>query len=167
MSRTDDLRELLGEIRKYDAVSHRLVAAVERLVSTDIESIGKSTTTAMAAAGLIENSYTAIETVLLRISQNFGNSLRTERWHSDLLQRMSTAVPDVRPAAISETTCASLDELMRFRHFKRYYFNLEFDWNRLDYLLGLLRRVTPIVVTELERFGQFVIELIQGIENDT
>lgn len=163
MSRLDDLRELSGEIRRHLTVSAELLAALRRVIAEDLPKIGRTTTTSLAVAGLVENYYTALETVLFRVAQNFGNNLDRERWHSDLLQRMTIAVPDVRPAVISRETFAMLDELMRFRHFKRYYFQLDFDWNRLDYLAGLLERVHPVVTSELETFDRFVGELIDTV----
>ncbi len=142
-----------------------MIAALRRLVSEDLPKIGRTTTTSLAIAGLIENYYTALETVLFRVAQNFGNNLDRERWHSDLLQRMTITVPDVRPAVITRETFAMLDELMRFRHFKRYYFQLDYDWNRLNYLMGLVERVEPKVGAELETFDRFVGELIMTIDS--
>ena len=49
-----------------------------------------------------------------------------------------------------------LSELLRFRHFKRYYFKLEYDWDRLDFLIAKLRQAHPLVVRDLERFGRFM-----------
>jgi hypothetical protein len=34
-------------------------------------------------AQILENTYTAVETALLRISQGFDNTLNPERWHAD------------------------------------------------------------------------------------
>jgi hypothetical protein len=164
MSRIDDLRELQGEIDRYRSVSEKLIDAVRRLMTVDLELVGRTTTTALAAAGLIENSYTAIETVLMRISQNFGNNLRPDRWHADLIRRMTTAVPDLRPQVLSDATASNLDELMRFRHFKRYYYNLEFDWKRLQYLIDLVQRLTPIVCNEFDVFSRFLSVLIRELE---
>lgn len=83
MSRPDDLRELSGEIRRHLDVSAELIAALRRIIANDVPRIGRTTTTSLAIAGLIENYYTALETVLVRISQNFGNNLDPERWRSD------------------------------------------------------------------------------------
>ena len=105
----------------------------------------------LAAAGLIENYYTAVETVLYRIAQVFGNNLDPQRWHSDLLRRMCVSIPDVRPRVLSEITYSRLDELMRFRHFKRYSFHLEFDWQRLELLLVVARGLAPLPVFKSEK----------------
>jgi len=75
----------------------------------------------IVVAHILENSYTAIETALLRISQGFGNSLSPERWHANLLDKMLLEKRGVRPRVLSEESHRLLTELMRFRHFKRYY----------------------------------------------
>ena len=40
----------------------------------------------VVVAQILDNAYTAVETVLLRISQGFENSLHRGRWRSDLLE---------------------------------------------------------------------------------
>jgi signal transduction histidine kinase len=164
MSRLEDLRELSGELRRYSAVSEGLLDALSTLVEHDIPNMGKGTTTALAAAGLLENFYTATETVLFRIAQNFGNNLDPERWHSDLLRRMLVDIPSVRPAVLSDQSYAMLEELMRFRHFKRYYFQLEFDWHRLEYLMELIPRLEPLLREELRQFEGYVSAVIAELE---
>lgn len=160
MSRTDDLKELIGEIHRHHETSRKMLDAVHHLIARDLPRIGRTTTTSVAAAGLLENYYTAVETVFVRVSQSFGNSLDRERWHSDLLHRMTLTVPDVRPAVVSAETCSMLDELMRFRHFKRYYFQLDYDWNRLDYLIGLVERLAPRLGEDLTVFARYLSDLI-------
>ena len=167
MSRTEDLQELRGEIQQYREVSARLLDALRHLQEHDLERIGKTTTTAVAAAGLIENSYTAVETVLFRIAQNFGNNLDASRWHTDLLRRMTVSVPELRPAVIADSTFSKLDELMRFRHFKRYYFNLDYDWSRLEYLMNLVHEVIPKFAAELTEFERFLTDVIASLSDQT
>jgi len=163
MSRIENLQELRGEIARYRDVSSRLLEALRQVENHDIERIGKTTTTAVAVAGLIENSYTAVETVLFRIAQNFGNNLDASRWHTDLLRRMTIPVPNVRPAVVGEATYAKLDELMRFRHFKRYYFNLDYDWSRLEYLMSVVHTTIPTITAELSEFDRFLTELVASL----
>ena len=82
---------------------------------------------------MLENYYTCLETIFLRISQSFENHLESARWHNDLLQKMTLETEGVRTAAVSDEAFPPLFELLKFRHFKRYYFELEYDWDRLDY----------------------------------
>ena len=55
------------------------------------------------------------------------------------------------------------DELMRFRHFRRYYFHFDYDWDRLEYLIALVRRVAPEIAREFDRFRGYVSELVDRI----
>jgi hypothetical protein len=48
---------------------------------------------------------------------------------------------------------------MRFRHFKRYYFEMEFDWDKLDFLQKKYRDLNPIINRDLKRFLHFLNQL--------
>jgi hypothetical protein len=115
----------------------------------------------IVVAQILENTYTAIETALLRISQGFDNSLSHERWHADLLDKMLLEKKGVRPRVLSDESHRLLTELMRFRHFKRYYLELDYDWEKLRFLLSVLRRCLPLVRAELSAFRA---EVMRGLE---
>jgi hypothetical protein len=68
-------------------------------------------------------------------------------------------VAGVRPRLLSDETYGALDELRRFRHFKRYYYRIEYDWDKLDFLAGKLQRLHPLFVRELEAFRGFIAEI--------
>ena len=51
---------------------------------------------------------------------------------------------------------SALFELLKFRHFKRYYFDLEYDWDRLDFLVIMLSKAHPIARRDLSRFVSFL-----------
>lgn len=80
---------------------------------------------------------------------------------------MTIAVPVGRPPVVSEVTYSHLDELMRFRHFKRYYFNVEYDWHRLDYLLSVARATEPLLRVDLASFSRFLVEVRESITEST
>jgi len=115
----------------------------------------------IVVAQILENTYTAIETALLRISQGFDNSLSHERWHADLLDKMLLEKKGVRPRVLSDESHRLLTELMRFHHFKRYYLELDYDWEKLRFLLSVLRRCLPLVRAELSAFRA---EVMRGLE---
>ena len=112
-------------------------------------------------AQILENTYTAIETALLRISQGFDNSLSPDRWHADLLDKMLLEKKGVRPRVLSDESHRLLTELMRFRHFKRYYLELDYDWEKLRFLLSVLHRCLPLVRAELSAFRA---EVVRGLD---
>ena len=47
---------------------------------------------------------------------------------------------------------------MRFRHFKRYYLELDYDWEKLKYLVSVYRRCLPLVRRELLGFRSLLEE---------
>ena len=93
---------------------------------------------------------------LVSVHGSLQSALDPERWHSDLLQKMTLEIDGVRAAAVSEAAFSPLFELLKFRHFKRYYFELEYDWDRLDYLVAKLSQAHPLVMHDLERFARFM-----------
>lgn len=152
----NEVTDLIAEIDGWQTASATLIGTIEAAEQAGIGSLGRTDFMGVAIAGLVENYYTAVETVLFRISQQFGNHLEPTRWHSDLLRRMNMSITDTRPVVLSGTTVSKLDELMRFRHFKRYYFQLEWDWSRLDHMVATVRALQPMLVDELLTFRAFL-----------
>ena len=70
------------------------------------------------------------------------------------------------PARVSELiddpTHRRLSELLKFRHFRRYYFELEYDWDRIDYLITTVRTAHPGVLAGIDRFVAFLRALKEG-----
>lgn len=148
-----ELTALIGAHRqRLETVRGSLEGALE----DEIARLGRTPVSALIVAGLLENYYACLETIFLRISQHFENRLDRARWHNDLLQKMTLEIEGVRVAAVSEAAFSPLFELLKFRHFKRYYFELEYDWDRLDFLVAKLRQAHPLVMQDLERFVRFM-----------
>ena len=158
---SDTSPELTALIRAQRRRLEAVYRSVESALEHEIAQLGKTPMSALIVAGLLENYYTCLETIYLRISQSFENNLDPARWHNDLLQKMTLEIEGVRTAAVSEETFPPLFELLKFRHFKRYYFELEYDWDRLDFLVRKLRRVHPLAIRDLERFVRFASALDQ------
>ena len=51
---------------------------------------------------------------------------------------------------------AKIRALLRFRHFKRYYFSLAYDWERIDAIVERLQRAHRPLLHELEDFEKLV-----------
>lgn len=58
---------------------------------------------------------------------------------------MVLEIPGVRPRVIAAETQARLRELIRFRHSTRYYFELDFDWRKIDLLVLFFREAVPLL----------------------
>jgi hypothetical protein len=69
---------------------------------------------------------------------------------------MTLRIEGVRIPAVSEENYGALLELQKFRHFRRYYFELEYDWDRIDFLLKKLKDAHPVAMADLRRFQDFL-----------
>lgn len=152
---------LLGELEKGNKVLSEMYTFFEKSLVEDVPKLGRSRSAAVLLAGIIDNYYTGIETMFFRISQFFENSLSKDHWHSDLLQRMRISVKGERVEVIKETTFTYLDEIRRFRHFNRYYYNLDYDWDRIDFLIKKMEQVHLLVTDDINVFIHFLEELMQ------
>ena len=101
-----------------------------------------------------------METMFFRISQFFENSLSKDRWHTDLLQRMRISIKDERVEVIKDETFSCLDEIRRFRHFNRYYYNADYDWDRIDFLIKKMQQSHPLVIDDMNKFIMFLNDLM-------
>ena len=155
------MRDLVALIEAHQRRLEAVYRSVESALDHEIAQLGRTPMSALIVAGLLENYYTCLETIFLRISQSFENNLDPARRHNDLLQKMTLEIEGIRVAAVSEEAFPPLFELLKFRHFKRYYFELEYDWDRLDFLVSKLRGVHPPVIRDLERFVRFASALDQ------
>ena len=72
------------------------------------------------------------------------------------VDKMQLRVGGVREPVLSDATADSLLELLRFRHFTRYYFAFDYDWDKLDFLLKKYGDAKACVRGEIMRFDEFL-----------
>ncbi len=149
------INELIGEIDKCSGHLERLNELYRQAVE-DISDQDRTLEKAVFLSEIFVNYYTCLETIFFRISQFFENSLPQEHWHSELLQKMCLNIPDIREAVISEEIFNLLDEFRKFRHFKRYYYSLDYDWDRLDYLGKQFMKLYASCPSDIARFKKFL-----------
>jgi hypothetical protein len=147
---------LIGEIRKNLEVLAKIRDFEDKTERDELELLGRTQASAILMAGILENYYTCLETLFLRVSQHFENHLAEGKWHADLLSKMSLAIPGIRERVLSDGTQMLVQELLRFRHFKRYYFELEYDWDKIDFLIKKLKQAHPRVLADIGRFLDFL-----------
>lgn len=121
---------------------------------------GKIRSAGIVIADVLVNYYTCIETIFLRISQFFENNLSAEKWHQDLLDKMVLELNPIRDRVISDDTYFLLKELLKFRHFKRYYFQLDYDWDKIEFLQKKYSALRPLIKQDLSGFLNFLDLLI-------
>ncbi len=159
MRTRESLAELQAEIAKTRELLGKNRAFYRSFSASDLKWLGRKNSSAMVMADIITDHYTCIETLFLRVSQFFENELGKEGWHKELLHKMTLDIKGVRKRVISEDTFAILGELLRFRHFRRYYFEMEYDWDRIDFLLRKYEALESLLEADLHRFREFLEEL--------
>lgn len=162
-----ELDILVAEIQKNMEVAGKIRGFLEATEASELPKTGKTPASALMMAGILDNYYTCLETLFLRISQHFENHLEESRWHQAVLEKMTIRIPGVREALLRDETRQSLLELLRFRHFKRYYFEFEYDWKRIDYLVSVLKDVHPMVAEDVQRFVAWLEEARSGARKES
>jgi hypothetical protein len=150
------IQELIGIIQKNSSQLEKMMVLMEKVYTDDLPKIGRTQSSALMIAGILENYYTCLETVLFRISQVFENNLEQSQWHKALLDKMNISIEGIRPAVVSDKNYSRLLELLKFRHFRRYYFEMEYDWDRIEFLKKKLLEAHPCVLEDLKKFTAFL-----------
>ena len=156
MKDKSEILTLKGEIQKTFSILEQTKSFYTNVQDNELKLLGKTQSVAFIFAQIVENFYTCLETLFLRISQYFENSLQKEKWPADLLNKMTLQIEQIREPVIFEKTFQLLVEIMRFRHFKRYYFELEYDWDKLDYICKKYLEADQRVRGDLEQFLLFL-----------
>lgn len=152
------ISELIAEIDKTLLVLAK-IAEIYKSRQTSFSNGEKTIEKAVLLADIFVNYYTCSETLFFRISQFFENSLPEAKWHYELLRKMNMTIPNVREQVISDEIFNILDEFRKFRHFKRYYFSMDYDWDCLDFLMKKFQRLIIVFPGELETFKNFLRKL--------
>ena len=155
----DNLLLLVGEIRESQSVLERLQGLYESYADQFADPSQRDVRDAVLLAEILCNTYTCVETILFRIARQFENHLDPQQWHKELLPKMRVEVPGVRKAVLSRETYRLLDELRRFRYFKRYYYEFDYDWRRLEYLRSVYDQVVPLIGADLQGYVDFLLAL--------
>jgi hypothetical protein len=165
MNERNEILILIEEIDKTMTLIEDIDGFYREVQSNELVKLGKTRSTALIVSQIFENFYTCIETLFLRISQFFENDIAKEKWHRNLLDKMTLSIEGIRPAVIQNKTYKLLLELMRFRHFKRYYFELDYDWGKLDYLSEVYKEVLDLLKEDFNNFRRLLLDL-SDINND-
>ena len=110
------------------------------------------------AALRLQSFYTGIERCLVQISRVLnGGTPDGSDWHRRLLDRMGQATCE-RPAVLSGTSIAELQDLLRFRHLVRHLYAYELKAEPVERLRLQAVALWPRVREELETFQRWLTE---------
>ena len=80
---------LKQEIIKTEKILSNIDAFYHSFTEEELPHKEKRTSSAIVMAEIFSDFYTCLETMFLRISRFFENSLDQEKWHKDLLEKMT------------------------------------------------------------------------------
>ena len=101
----------------------------------------------------IHNLYCASEDLLKIIARYFENNISdSSQWHSFLLQRMVTEIPNIRPAFLTTDTYSLLNNLKGFRHFFRHAYGATIEYGQLKGNLDKSLRLITNLESDLHQF---------------
>ncbi len=161
MKENEEIDILIGEINNTQKILKEIYSYYDEFLQKEFTFLGRNTTSAIIISDIMEKFYTCLETLFLRISQFFENSLEKDKWHIDLLHKMQLEIDNIRKPVISEKSYKYLLELLRFRHFKRYYFEMEYDWDKIDYLQKKFKQCKSLLKKDFRQFCIFLKKIKQ------
>ncbi len=104
--------------------------------------------------------YTAIEALFKQIAKSFENHLETmTNFHREMLLRMKTEVPKIRPAVISSQSFALLNKVRAFRDFILHAYDCELDEDELRLVQSKLIKEYAHVENDLQNFRSYIKKL--------
>lgn len=107
--------------------------------------------------------YTAIEDLMKQTAKAFENHVESiTSYHKELLVRLNTEIPKIRPALFLQNSFLMLDKLRAFRHFIRHAYDCELDQNELRNIQSNLILHFGSVERDYLCFRKFVEELSNG-----
>lgn len=147
----------------------RLIAEVESDLATfqhraaevrGIELDGAGSGELARAALALHHAYSAVESILERVSRQIEGSLPIGAdWHKSLLDSATLEIPGVRPALLEKDTARDLHELRGFRHFLRHAYAVELDEVELLRHRETTARLTVTGVRDIRRVVAWLTEV--------
>ncbi len=144
---------LLGYFDKQKQVIERLFSEIKEI---DVGIYAERYVFALKT----QSFYTAIEDLLKQIAKSFENHIeKLDMYHKELLVRMNTEIPKIRPALLREKTFVFLDKLRAFRHFIRHAYDCELDPEELRLIQVRLKHEFSLFEEDLAAFRKYIEQL--------
>jgi len=147
-------------MKKNDGFWSGFFAEVEREISnidklkSELRQTKKAPLISRRAQGsILHDFYNCCERIFKKISTKINGEFgESEKWHKELLVRMTILVKGVRPVVISEKIAAELDDYLSFRHVFRNIYGFELEGERLNRLIQKFDSITERFKKEIREF---------------
>jgi hypothetical protein len=144
---------LLGYFDKQIVIITRLYVEI---VKVDVSIYGKRSLFALKT----QQFYTAIEDLFKQIAKSFENHIENmSNFHKEILVRMNTDVPKIRPAVIFKSSLVFLDKVRAFRDFIWHAYDCELDEHELTLIQEKLVKEYAHVEKDLKNFRSYIQKL--------
>jgi hypothetical protein len=101
----------------------------------------------------LHNLYSAFEDLFRVVANHFENHIADPAgWHKELLKRMKTSLPGIRPAFISSEALELFDELRGFRHVFRHAYGFDLEPEKIKIVLQKALKLEGIYKRDLREF---------------
>ena len=118
----DMVRELQAEVQKTLDLLARQRSFYDEFRTGDYQRLGRGKVAAIVVAEVLTDYYTCAETLFWRVSQFFENNLPAERWHAEVLRKMTLSIPGVRERAVSDEAYLRLIDVRGVKWQNRAHF---------------------------------------------
>lgn len=153
MAELDADMKILGVLEgKYEAAKDKL----SRIEPDELDYAGLAYT--------IVNIYNLMENYFLCIARGFENAIEGDRWHKDLVKRMSLEIEGVRPALLETRDVPLIDELRAFRHVFRNIYQGALDIEKLKLVDSRMPDALDAFKSAYGRFAAALRRLIPEVE---
>lgn len=103
----------------------------------------------------LHNLYCAFEDLMKIVANEFENRIQQRSdWHIQLLRRMMTDIPNIRPALFSQENFFLLDELRAFRHWFRHAYSYRVEPEKLGIVLRKAIELRERLNVDMQQFIQ-------------
>src|SRR4030042_6497860 len=101
MKESKKISTLINLIKKNQQVLEKIEKFYDSFIKEEIIGTKNKQYKSIIISDIITNYYTCLETIFLRISKFFENDLTNEKWHQDLLEKMTLEINSIREKVIS------------------------------------------------------------------
>jgi hypothetical protein len=147
-----DMKILEGLEGKY----RKAKAKLKRIEPDELDYAGLAYT--------IVNIYNLMENYFLCVAKGFENAIERDRWHKDLVKRMSLEIEGVRPAVLDAGDVPLIDDLRAFRHVFRNIYQGELDTGKLNLVDSRMSDALRAFKSAHRKFSATLDRLIREVE---
>lgn len=152
---------LIGELQKELSELEELTLRTETLLRK-LQTTGDEDYVGTLALNL-HSFYSGAERAFQAIATTIDDSLPNQQdWHRRLLRQMNIAIPETRPAVLTQSTYTGLNEYCSFRHVVRNVYSFKLQADRVQELGAQLPLTFQTLKQDLETFCDFL-KTLNGI----